>query len=194
MRRPPARSRPRTARCRPPQVLPHLHFDDDEVFRPDALDTMEGAQRDVDRSSREEPNDLLAARHHSFPANDLPMLRPPPMPLEAQAAPWPNDELASPVPGLLAQDQVISPGTIAPLHYQSALRNERMLYAISLLCVCLKSVYLPYCLDSCEVFFSPARSVALYGFSAEVELQLLLAVLRPFLQLYAAPSMVKRSS
>src|SRR5659263_255317 len=108
------------------RVLPHLHFDDDEVFLPYALDPMEGAQGDVDRSTREETDDLLAARHRRLPVDHLPMLRPPLMPLEAQAAPRLHDELLHLVPGILVQDQVISPGAIAPLHCQSALREKLM--------------------------------------------------------------------
>ena len=68
-------------------------------------------------------DDLLAARHHRLAADHLPTLRTMPMPLEAQAAPRPHDELLYLVPGSLVQHQVISPGAIAPLHRQPALRG-----------------------------------------------------------------------
>src|SRR3989304_3760197 len=71
---------------------------------------------DVDRPPRSETHLFLAEGHRCLPADNLPMLRTVPVPLEAQAAPRPHHELLHLVSGILVQDQVVSPGAIPPFH------------------------------------------------------------------------------
>src|SRR5512141_2927536 len=175
------------------RVFPHLHLDDDEVFLADALDPMQGAQRNVDRFSREEPDDLLAACYRRRPADHLPMLRPMPMPLEAQAASRLHDKLLHLVPGILVQHQVISPGAIASFHCQSALQDQIVANVIFLYYCCLKLAYLSIALILARSFFT-CRRVALYGFSARSSFSCFWRSFTRSFSFNRAPSMVNRSS
>src|SRR5512139_2491661 len=100
-------------------VIPRLHLDHDEVLASHALDAVHGAQGDVHGLPRREPQRLAVPRHHRLPADNLPMLGPVPVPLQAQPFPGPDDELLDLVPSVLVQHEVETPRAVATLHPQS---------------------------------------------------------------------------
>src|SRR5512139_2828618 len=105
-----------------PEVFPHLHLDHNEIFPADALDAVQGPEGDVDVLPRRKPQPFAPARHRRLAPDHLPVLRPEPVPLEAQTLSGADDELFDLVPLRLEEDQVVAPRAVAPFHPRSSPR------------------------------------------------------------------------
>src|SRR3990170_2699125 len=104
------------------EILPLLHLGHDDRLFPGVLDPVDRPERDVDRPARGHPDLPSVECDQRLSPDEIPMLRPVPMPLQAEPLPRPDGELLDLESFRFEEDQVIPPGSF-PFFAGPALRK-----------------------------------------------------------------------
>jgi hypothetical protein len=95
------------------QVVAALHLDEDKRAEALVLDAVDHVTTDVDRASRSHRAKLSPTGHEPPALDNRPMLRPPPMPLQAEPLAGVHLDELDLIPGGVFQDPVESPWPLA---------------------------------------------------------------------------------